>query len=45
MMAGGVFGGIIMVAIGCFDLYTGSKIRKALPVGRTLGIIVLISRS
>ena len=40
MVAGGVFGGIIMIAMGLFDLYTASKVRKEAPIGRTLGIIV-----
>jgi hypothetical protein len=40
MLAGGVIGGVIMVAMGFFDLYAASKIRKAAPVGRTLGIVV-----
>ena len=42
MMAGGIVGGIIMIAIGLFDLYTGTKIRRQAPIGRTLGIIVCI---
>lgn len=42
MLAGGVFGGLVMLAMGCFDLYTASKIRKEAPTGRTLGIIVCV---
>lgn len=42
MMAGGVIGGIFMVAIGLFELYVSTKIRKVAPVGRTLGIVVCI---
>jgi hypothetical protein len=40
MLAGGVIGGVVMLAMGFFDLYAASKIRKAAPVGRTLGIVV-----
>ena len=42
MMAGGVIGGLITIGIGLFDLYTGTKIRRVAPIGRTLGLIVCV---
>jgi len=32
----------IVVVIGAVDLFTGSKIRKIAPIGRTLGIVISI---
>jgi hypothetical protein len=32
----------IVVVIGAVDLFTGSKIRKVAPIGRTLGIVLSI---
>jgi len=32
----------IMLAIGALDLFTGSKVRKVAPIGRTLGIVISI---
>src|SRR5471032_1940294 len=36
-----VVGGL-MLALGAVDLFTGSKIRKVAPIGRTLGIVISI---
>ncbi|MBV9241060.1 MAG: hypothetical protein JO314_03540 [Acidobacteria bacterium] len=36
-----VVGGIV-VLLGALDLYTGSRVRKVAPIGRTLGIVISI---
>src|SRR5215210_4319414 len=39
MMTAGLVGGLFLVLAGLFDLYTGTRIRRVAPIGRTLGII------
>jgi hypothetical protein len=34
--------GAIMLVLGAVDLFTGTKIRKVQPIGRTLGIVISI---
>lgn len=42
MIAGGVIGGLVIVAFGMLDFFTGTRIRRVAPIGRTLGIILSI---
>ncbi len=38
----GVIVGLICLALGAFTLFTGFKVHKEQPIGRTLGIIISI---
>lgn len=42
MMAVGIVIGLVMLAIALFDIFTGTRVRRMAPIGRTLGIIVSI---
>lgn len=42
MFVAGVFIGLIIIAVAAFVLFTGLKIRKQAPIGRTLGIIASV---
>jgi len=42
MIAGGIVGGLVIIAFGMLDLFTGTRIRRISPLGRTLGIILSI---
>jgi hypothetical protein len=41
-MGMGVIVGLICVALGAFTLFTGFKVNKVQPIGRTLGIVLSI---
>ena len=42
MLVIGVVAGLLVMAIGGLDLFTGTRIRRMSPIGRTLGIVLSI---
>jgi len=42
MIVAGIVAGLVVIAFGALDFFTGTRIRAISPIGRTLGIVLSI---